>query len=139
MNLNNLRAARARGEAGAWVDNIPGCGDLRLKVRGFGCREHQRVNAEFLAGVPEDQRGEQLTTEQREALSVQALQALLIDWDNLTGDDDRPVLFSPETAARILASPDFEAFRGAVVWASREVYKVRPGESVADVVEGVAA
>lgn len=139
MNLNNLRAARARGEAGAWVDNIPGCGDLRLKVRGLACREHQRINAEFMAGIPEGQRGEELTVEQREALSVQALQVLLLDWDNLTGDDDRPVPFAPETAARILASPDFEAFRGAVVWAAREVYRVRPDESVADVVEGVAA
>lgn len=139
MNLNNLRAARARGEAGAWVDNIPGCGDLRLKVRGFGCREHQRANADFLAATPEDQRGEELTAEQREALSLQALQVLLIDWDNLTGDDDRPVPYSPETAARILASSDFEAFRGAVVWAAREVYRVRPDESVADVVDGVAA
>lgn len=139
MNLNNLRAARARGEAGAWVENIPGCGDLRLKVRGFACREHQRVNAEFLAGVPEDQRGEELTAEQREALTVEALQALLLDWDNLTGDNDEPVSYSQETAARIFASPDFEAFRGAVVWAAREVYRVRPDESVADVVDGVAA
>lgn len=139
MNLNNLRAAKARGEAGAWVENIPGCGDLRLKVRGFGCREHRRVNNEFMAAIPEEQRGEELTAEQREALSVQAVQALLLDWENLTGDDDRPVPYTPETAARIIASPDFEAFRGAVVWAAREVYRVRSDESVADVVDGVAA
>lgn len=139
MNLNNLRAAKARGEAGAWVENIPGCGDLRLKVRGFGCREHLRVNEDFLAAIAEDQRGEQLTPEQREALTIEAVQALLLDWEKLTGDDERPVPYSPETAARIIASPDFEAFRGAVVWASREIYRVRHDESVADVVDGVAA
>lgn len=140
MKLSTIRAHVDRIESGGWVDDIPGFGDLRLKVRGISSTHARTLQKEALARVPEEQKAAGLTEEQQVAITGEMiLGAILLGWENLTGDDEEVIAYSPEMAARLVTAPDLLALRAAIFWAAGEVGKGRDGESVRDLTGGVPA
>jgi hypothetical protein len=127
MKLSSLKVNSTRAQQGAWVDQIPGMGDLRLHVRGFTNTDYAAFMAKEVASVPRDQRegGRRdgaLLPKYRDAILVRGmLEHILVDWDGLTDEDEQPVAYSKEQAMTLLADPDFRPFRDAVAWAAGEV------------------
>ncbi|WP_018390907.1 hypothetical protein [Ancylobacter sp. FA202] len=141
MNLSTIRTHAARIEGGGWVDDIPGFGDLRLKVRGITSTHARAAQKEALAGmgseVPTPSDG--LTEAQASAVTgATILGGILLGWENLTGDEGEVIAYSPEMAARLVNAPDLVALRAAILWAAGEVGKGRAGESVRDLVDAAA-
>lgn len=127
MKLSSLKINSSRAEQGAWVRDLPEMGDLRLKVRGFGNTDYSAFLAKERALVPRDQRegGRRdgaIKQQHADAILVRGMvEHILMDWDGLTDEHDKPLPFSKERAMAFLADPDFRPFRSAVVFAASEV------------------
>lgn len=134
MKLSQIRVDHNRLEQGAWVDSIPEMGGLRLKVRGFGNADDRRIQARELEAIPRAKRasGRVDVGEVDRVLGVRLLDAILLDWDGLTDENDAPIPYSREMAARLIQEADYRPFRDAVVWAATYV-----AESRAEDTEGV--
>ena len=130
MKLSSLKVNAARGEQGAWVKDLPGMGDLRLLVRGFNNTDYSAFMAKEGAAVPRDQReggraGGPILPKYRDAILLRGMvEHILVDWQNLTDENDKPVPFSKERAMDMLLDPDFRPFRDAVAIAAAEVEEV---------------
>ncbi|MBN6819517.1 hypothetical protein JRF84_07930 [Methylobacterium organophilum] len=127
MKLSSLKINSSRAEHGAWVRDLPEMGDLRLKVRGFGNTDYTAFLAKERALVPRDQRegGRRdgaIKQQHADAILIRGMvEHILIDWDGLTDENDKPVPFSKERAMAFLADPDFRPLRNAVAFAASEV------------------
>jgi hypothetical protein len=127
MKLSSLKINSTRGEQGAWVKDLPGMGDLRLKVRGFSNTDYAAFMSKEVAAVPRDQRegGRRdgaLKQKARDTLLIRGMvEHILVDWDGLTDDNEKPVPFSKERAMDLLLDPDLRPFREAVAFAAAEV------------------
>ncbi|WP_018389741.1 hypothetical protein [Ancylobacter sp. FA202] len=131
MNLSTIRTHAARIEGGGWVNDIPGFGDLRLKVRGITSTSARAAQKAALAGmgsvVPTPSEG--LTEAQASAVTgATILGGILLGWENLTGDGGEVIAYSPEMAERLVNAPDLVALRAAILWAAGEVGKGGSGE-----------
>ena len=112
---------------GRWVGQIPGLGDLRLKVRPAGNADHRRRLDELLRAVPRVDRLRGLTPgKQREIEAEAILDAVLFGWEGVEGDGtigaaDQSLPFERETAKTLLTDPAYQMFRDAVDWAADAV------------------
>lgn len=126
MKLASLRTDTSNTE-GRWVGDIPGLGDLRLKVRPSGNPDYRRAVDERVRAVPQAERLRGLSEPKRVEVEAHAiLDAVLFGWENVTGDGtigeaDKPVPFAREVALRLLTDPVYLAFRDAVDWAANAV------------------
>lgn len=116
MKLSDIRIDAEAIEEGRWVENIPDMGDLRLKVRGFGNADYKRLQAKLTAALPRVKR--QDPAEGERIFAKLLVETVLQDWDGITGDDDQPVAFDKDTAAKFLADPSLAPFREAVMYAA---------------------
>lgn len=123
MKLSTIKIDSKAREQGQWIDNIPGFGGVKLKVRGAGNADARRLRAKLVAEMPpSDKPRNVLTDEAAERLTVAILsQAIIVDWHGLENEDGTPMLFSAEKAAEILANPDLALFRDAVNYAAEIV------------------
>lgn len=139
MKLRSLRVNSNRAVQGDWIDKIPGMDDLRLKVRGFSNPDYKAFLSKEVAAVPRDQRvdgranGAPLPKVREAILAKAMVEHILLDWGNLTGDDDKPMPYSKEKAAELLANPDYRPLVDAIGWAANEL-----DEGSGDKVEAVA-
>ena len=123
MKLSDLKVDAAKVEQGAWVENIPDMGDLRLKVRGINNADWRRIQTMMIQSVPRSKRvnGRIVADEQDRIMSICLQSAGLLDWENLQGDDGAPVAYSKEKAAELLTKPEYRAFRDGVLYAATVV------------------
>lgn len=131
MNLSDLRIDIAAENEGRWVSGIPEMGDLELLVRGLDCDAAQRVRARVARmresglrhqHMPDVMVRELMARPNPAALSRVLIEAVLLDWRGLT-DGGEPVLYSRDTAERLILEPRFRLFRNAVIWAADRVGK----------------
>lgn len=126
MKLSALKTDTTNTE-GRWVGQIPGLGDLRLKVRPAGNADHRRRLDELLRAVPRADRLRGLAPEKQREIEAEAiLDAVLFGWEGVEGDGaigaaDQPLPFDRETAKVLLTDPAYQMFRDAVDWASDAV------------------
>lgn len=121
MDISGLKRDASSIEAGRWIGDIPGCGDMRLKVRGLSSRAFEHARGRLLRALPRDQRdrdGTPLPDAAGRCFGLALAEAVLLDWDGIT-DSGQSVPFDAALARRWLTEPDFEPFRDAVVWAAR--------------------
>ena len=121
MKLSSLRVDAARTD---WVGDIPEMGDLRLKVRSSLCADFRETVSTLRRAVPRGafNRDGSLPVDISERISGEALhKTILLDWENLTGDDDSVIPYTKETALKLLTDPEYAVFRNAVFWASEFV------------------
>jgi hypothetical protein len=121
MKLGSLKTDLAKVEQGMWIDNIPDMGDLKLHVRPIGNPDYRRVYGQLVDGTPRDKkRGGQVTDfETRQNIAGRALaDTVLLGWENLEGDDGKPLAYDAAKAKELLLDPEMTAFRDAVAWAA---------------------
>lgn len=125
MEINSLKRDSAAVSAGQWVGDIPGLGDVWLRVRGLSSPVVVAVRSRKERVVPRDQRERDGSLKPEVGLVVfgEVLhEAVLLDWDGLT-DGGEPVPYSAEIAKQWLTDPDLAFFADAVVYAAQIVDK----------------
>lgn len=121
MDLNDQKVDPKVREEGAWVDDIPEMGDLRLKVRGADNRAWQKRADALVAAVPRKKRINGLDAEERNRImAICCRDHGLLDWQNLKiGGVDIP--YSKDKANELLTEPQWVAFLNAAIWACNVV------------------
>lgn len=110
MKLNDLRIDAKKRQNGDWVP----LGDLKgeIKVRGSGNDDWLIVQDKEAKRIRmRDKTTGPLTPKQQRELLIECiLQAGLLDWrgDLFTGDDEKPIPYTPEKAAELYKDPSFE-------------------------------
>lgn len=127
MDLATVRVDMTRAKAGEWIKDIPGLGDIELKVRGSNTPQFRLAQAKAQRAIPREARreGGMLDPEAADAALGRALvEGVLIDWRNVTLGE-AAVPFSPETAEKLLSDPEMAIFRDGVAWAADLVANMR--------------
>lgn len=121
MKLSELKIDRARVETGEWVDNIPDCGDLRIRTRGLNNADYRSLQQRLQGAVPRKERRKGLNPETSDRIMRQCiLQTCLLEWDCLT-DGDKAIPYSPEKAAELLNDPEYRPLLDACFFAAATV------------------
>lgn len=135
MDISNIRRNVQVIDDGAWVDDIPNAGNLRLKVRGMNSRlvrDTREVKERAVENSERARDGSLTSAASMRVLGEVLYEAVLLDWENLT-DNGNEVKFNPALAKEWLTNPAFEQFADAVVWAAR--YVDRNSTALEDVVK----
>jgi hypothetical protein len=123
MDISNFKRDVVASEGGKWVGDIPGFGDVRLKVRGLGSKHYTEAVARLSrAAPPEDRLADRsLKPEATFRIMGQAMhEAILLDWDGLS-DGGKALPFDKALALVWLTDPEFRPFLDAVTWAATVV------------------
>lgn len=104
MNINQLRMDSDKEQKGVWFDYI---GDIKLKIARTGNPNYRAAMTELNAGDLDvlqigDTQSKQLDLVQMKIAS----KALLVGWQNLTGDDNVEIPYSEEKAFELLSDPE---------------------------------
>ena len=120
MKISETAVDVDRQENGAWVDDIPEMEGLRLKVRGSNNADWRRLQARLIDAVPRKKKigGRLDPDEQDRIMSSCLLNACLLDWSGLEGDDGQSLPYSKPMAQKLLTEPQYRRFRDGVVWAA---------------------
>ena len=127
MDLFAVRTQVDRVSAGEWVGDIPGLGDIRLKVRGLNSTHFKDASAKAMRNLPRSERNRDgsLSSAVAERVTGGALaEAVLLDWENVTIQGDM-IPYSKEKALELLTDPQWQIFRDAVEWSARIVADLR--------------
>src|SRR4051812_6375094 len=117
MEIGLLKRDSVKVEGGDWIDNIPGMGDLRLKVRGVGSKVARKA---FTSKLQARANGEDTEAFDEELLAEVRHEVILLDWGGLTNQgEDYP--YDEKVAKMWCSDPDFYDFQQAVDWASSQV------------------
>lgn len=123
MELSSLRRDPASIESGRWVSDIPGMGDLRLKVRGMSSLAYQSTIGRLSRALPKDQRQRDGSPQPAAAMRImgEALhEAVLLDWDGLSSDG-AAMPYDAARAKDLLINPEWRVFADATIWAANTV------------------
>lgn len=123
MDINSLILDQAAINDGTWVSDIPGMGDVRLKVRGMRADAVTELRARKTRALPKDQRGRDgapNAAATKRILKEVLHEAVLLDWDGMA-DGGKPVPYDAARAKEWLTDPRFERFADAVVAAANYV------------------
>lgn len=140
MKLSSIRIDSARIEGGDWIDNIPGLGNLRLKVRGIDNLDYRRLHSSLIDGVGKDEREESgriLPKVADDIMSELMFKTILLDWEGMeteTSTLEAPSFepYTKDAAFRYLTDPDLRAFRDGVAYAASIVSSRRSQKREAD-------
>jgi hypothetical protein len=124
VKLKSLKIDSAAVEGGRWVEQIPGAGNLRLRVRGVGNAAYRALMDKLVDAVPREKRLRGLDVADRDRITAECfVETILLDWDNLYADDaeTEKVPYSKELASQLLTDPDYIRFYDAVQWAANLV------------------
>lgn len=127
MEISSLKRDSSKIRAGQWISDIPGMGDLRLKVRGMTSQDYIQTLNRKQRAVPRNQRERDGSLKLEDALRTQGEamhEAVLIDWDGLTNDGEA-VPYDSDIALTWLLESDYQHFADAVVWAAQVVDRGR--------------
>lgn len=116
MDLSQRKTDVKRASDGVWISDIPGWGDLRIKVRGASSVVFRDAYARLQRDVPPSERNADrtLSTERADRLLGEILaEAGLVDWDNVSMAGE-PLPYSKEAARELLTDPAHAEFRGLV-------------------------
>jgi len=133
MDIQSVKRDSAAVEGGRWVSDIPGMGDLRLKVRGFTSQQARALRARLERAVPNDGRdrdGRLTIDAQVQVVQQVLLQEILLDWDGLT-DAGEAIGYNRDLAEKWLTDPDYMPFSDAVTYAAGVVDRSRGDEESA--------
>ena len=125
MELGKLKRDFSGVNAGVWVKDIPGAGDLELKVRGQDSDAFIDARSEKMLLVPESEKkanGAPSSKYARKMFLELIHEVLLLDWKNVTMDGEQ-VPFSKEAAKEFMENPELEKFHDFVTYATAQADK----------------
>jgi hypothetical protein len=114
MKLSTIKAMDERREQGAWVDNIPNLGQVRLRVRGIGNSDYRRL----LNKLNRKRRGDATLDDQDEMVTECLIETVLLDWTGVLAEDGAALPFSKAAAREFL---QYSFVRDAVISAASSV------------------
>lgn len=123
MDISALKRDRAKAAAGQWVDDIPGLGDARLRVRGLKSPAVIEAITRKERAVPRSKRERDGSIRSEDGVRILKdvlADIVLIDWQGFT-DNGVAVPYDADTAKAWITNPDLEDFAEAVVWAAKVV------------------
>lgn len=123
MEISSIKKDSSAIAGGQWVNEIPGCGDLRLRVRGLTSPQVIALRSRLERQVPKDQRerdGSLTVTANLRVFAEVLHKGVLLEWDGLT-DGGKPVAYDAVLAEEWLTNPDYRSFADAVTWAASVV------------------
>ncbi len=120
MDLSDIDVDVVAFEQGAWIENIPNFGDVRLRVRGMLNADWRRLSAKLSRAVPVSKKIDgTLDPEEQDRVAIELLtETCLLGWERLT-DKGIPLVYSKETARKLIT--ERRRFRDAVAWAASMV------------------
>ncbi|HVI28856.1 hypothetical protein [Hansschlegelia sp.] len=123
MKASQAKALSRKIEHGAWVRDIPGAGDLQLKVRARFNIDYRRRQKELFEAEPAENKPNGVLTDEAAERHDRILlhETVLIGWANWEDDDGQPIPFSLEESAKHVLPPDEPVFRSWVNWAAMNV------------------
>lgn len=126
MKLSAFRRDSAAVESGVWIGDLPGMGELRLKVRGLGNADWRRLSDKMTSAAPLTKRtaAGSIVPEEMERITTElVIETCLLDWEGIEDEQGQPLAYSKETARQILFDPDYRELLNAVLDAARMVGK----------------
>ena len=120
MKLSDIIEIDRRIQDGAWMasETLPG---VALKVRGLSSRAYENAQDATRRRLGQRQINAMSDVERQGLLNENLLDAILLDWKGLEGDDGEALPFSRDAAAEMLADPRMQLFRAAVLVAASGV------------------
>lgn len=131
MDINSIKRDSASIEAGQWIGDIPGFGDVRFKVRGLTSPTAVALRSRKERKVPIEDRERDGSLKPQVAIRLMGEilhEACLLDWDGITSNG-QPVPYDSEQAKAWLTDPDFMSFADAVAYAAGVVDRTRAGQT----------
>ncbi len=132
--LNSFAVNAEAIEGGEWVEEIPDCGDLKIKTRGLGNSEWKRLNQTLVMALPRTERRNPkgLTPERQREITAKLLaHTCVLDW-NLTDDDEKPIACSPASVFEIISNPKLGPLYDACLWAAAHIGDSREDDKKED-------
>jgi len=122
MKLSDFAIDLKKREEGDWVKNIPGYGELELKVRGSGNKDWSRMEQKLVNAVPRQRRVNGVEAEDRLRINgILIRECSLLDWRGIIDGEGTPLPYSKELANELLTEPRYESFVTACLWAASTV------------------
>lgn len=123
MKINSFKTNAAAAIEGRWVNDLPGLGNIEVKVRGTNNPEYRRRLQAMYRALPPTKRKNGVVDpiENDRIIGVCLLNHCLLDWRGLENDDGSPLPYSKEAATPLLTDPNFGAFRDGVFAAASSV------------------
>lgn len=123
MKLNSLKTNAAAAIEGRWVKDMPGLGNIEVRVLGTNNPAYRRRLQAMYRALPPAKRknGAIDPIENDRIIGTCLLDHCLLDWRNVEDDDGNPIPYSREAATPLLTEPDFAAFRDGVLAAASSV------------------
>lgn len=121
MKLSEIIVDLESIEQGRWIDDIPEMPDLRLKLRGIDNSDWRRIRSKMVDAIPRQWRGERRAEELDRIISVLLADTVIQDWEGITDNDGKPILYSREWARRFCLEPQFRKLRDNIFIAAQQV------------------
>ncbi len=123
MELENLERDIDSIEEGRWIKDLPGAGDLELKVRGLTADSVIAYRASRERAVGRQDRHQDGTLKMAASYRVLCetlAEKVLLDWKGLT-EKGKEIKYSKEVARKLMLNPKMRAFHDAVTQAAQIV------------------
>lgn len=123
MDIASLSKDPSALERGVWVDDLPGMGDLRVKVRGLQSDRYLAGRARKERNVPREDKERDGRLKPPAAMRIYLellFEVILLDWDNLT-NNGKPVSYDEKLAKDLCTNPAYRDFQDAVTYAANVV------------------
>lgn len=123
MEIEDLKRDAKAIDAGQWVGNLSGMGDVQLRVRGLTSKTVVAARSKKERAVPRTQRNRDGSLKVEVAMGVfgeVVFESVLLDWSGLTSGG-KEVPYDPALAKKWCTDPDYRFFLDAVVEAASVV------------------
>lgn len=123
MKLSQLKVNAEAASQGRWVGELQGLGDIEFFVRGTNNVGYRRRMQALIRALPPKKRKKGIVdpAEMDRIIGLCLLDHALLNWKNVTDDDDKEIPYSREQAEVYLTDPDYGAFRDGVLVAASSV------------------
>ncbi len=118
MDIGNFKRDSAAIQAGQWVSDIPGAGDIRVRVRGMSSPVVINARSRKERAVPRKQRNRDGSLKAETGIQIMRevlAETVLLEIEGLT-EKGKPV--DADRAKAMLLDPDFEPLADIVTWAA---------------------
>jgi len=135
MKLSSFKRDTVRIEQGEWIGDLPGMGDLQVKVRGLNNADFRLLQAKLIQAIPPKRRrrGFIHPDDMDRIMGRCLLETVLLDWKGITDEVGKEVPYIRELAEEILTSGNYPEIRVAIEQAALLV-----GEDQSDADEELA-